>query len=235
MKTAYTVSDLHMFCRRSHWRDHLPALHQAAGDADVFVFNGDTIDFKWSILESTAATSEAGIAFLRDFAAAHPGCRIHVNLGNHDHVGVFIDALEKLAQETPNLSWDFYHLRLGNILFLHGDVTSGFTTQARLAAYRAKHLDRKQASPAKNALWDAAFKARAHIHIARLLYPRHQTIRRLMRYLDDLGHEISDGVERIYFGHTHVVMRDHRYRGLTFHNSGAPFPGIEFRLRPIEF
>ena len=235
MKTAYSVSDIHMFCRRSRWQRHLDALHEAADAADLFVFNGDTFDFKWSTLENRAATLEAAIAFLRDFSATHTHCRIHLNLGNHDHVGVFIEALDTLAEATPNFTWDPYHLRIDNMLFLHGDVTSGFTTQARLASYRAMHLDRKQVGAVKNAIWDAAFKVRAHVHISHLLFSHRRTVRCLTRYLEDLDHGVSKGVERVYFGHTHIVMDGHSRHGITFHNGGAPFPGVDFCLTPIEY
>ncbi len=48
INTACVLSDLHMFCRRSHWRERVPEIRRAAAACDLFVFNGDTFDFKWS-------------------------------------------------------------------------------------------------------------------------------------------------------------------------------------------
>jgi len=231
MKSAYAVSDLHMFCRRSEWESHLPAIHEAASKADLFVFNGDTFDFKWTSLPSVEETIERAIEFLRDFAAAYPTCRVHVNLGNHDHVQGFMDALEALSCKAENLTWHPYFLRVGSALFLHGDVTIRKMDHDKLERYRAGWLRRhRKQGRFKNQAYDAAFRARAHVAVSKLAFPRRLTMRRLSAYIDDIGHGAQEGIERVYFGHTHVPMGGHEYRGVTFHNGGAPMPFMEFSL-----
>ncbi len=230
--SAYVVSDLHMFCRRSQWRDHLPAMHSVAASADLFVFNGDTVDFKWTNLRGTRETVDKAIAFLQDFAERYPNCQFHVNLGNHDHMQPFMDALDVLSAKVVNLTWHPYYLRVGNTVFIHGDAANRKMDQFGLQRYRAgwqRHKNKKQ-GPFKNSVYDAAFQARAHVAVSRVLFTPKRTMKRLNAYLEDIGHGREDGVERVYFGHTHVPVAGRQYRGLIFHNGGAPMKGIPFTL-----
>lgn len=231
MKKAVVISDLHMFCRRSHWEQHLPHLHEAASKADLFVFNGDTFDFRWTSLTSVEETIRASIRFLRDFAKQHPQCQVHVNLGNHDHLEPFMQALDRLARHTENLSWDPYYLRVGSTLFLHGDAATHRMDHDRLERNRARRPrhHRKQGR-LKNRVYDAAVRAGAHVAVSRLVFPRRRTAKCLSAYLEDIGHGSEDGVTRVYFGHTHVPLADYTYQGITFHNGGAAFEGINFSL-----
>jgi UDP-2,3-diacylglucosamine hydrolase len=223
-----------MFCKRSHWEEHLEAIEEAAADADIFVFNGDTFDFKWTTLSSVEATVEAAVAYLEDFAHRHPGCRVHVNLGNHDHVQPFIDALAALARRTENLTWHPYYLRVGNTLFIHGDVATRKMNQAQLEAYRSNWLHHKKQGKIKNRFYDAAFRARAHVAISRLAHPPRRTLQRVHSYIHDIGHGEPEGVENVYFGHTHVAVNGARYGGVTFHNGGAPMRGMDFSLLTLQ-
>lgn len=234
MKTVCVVSDLHMFCKRSHWEDHLDAIDEAAEKSDIFVFNGDTVDFKWTTLNSVDETIDAAIEFLRGIAARFPACQFHVNLGNHDHTQGFIDALDVLARSTENLSWHPYYLRMGNTLFIHGDAATRRMNQAQLEAYRGGWMHHKKQGRMKNRVYDAAFKARAHLAISRLAHPPRKTLERVHSYIHDIGHGTPEGVENVYFGHTHVAVDGARYGGVTFHNGGAPMRGVDFRLLMLE-
>jgi UDP-2,3-diacylglucosamine hydrolase len=53
---------------------------------------------------------------------------------------------------------------------------------------------------------------------------------RLVHYLDHVGHGRDSGVTDVYYGHTHVAVRDFRYEGISFHNSGAPMPRLGFSI-----
>ncbi|NLE39457.1 MAG: hypothetical protein GX621_15655, partial [Pirellulaceae bacterium] len=60
---------------------------------------------------------------------------------------------------------------------------------------------------------------------------RKQTVaRRILAYLDDIGEGPSTGVTNVYFGHTHLAISDFAYRGVLFHNGGAPINGLRFRV-----
>ncbi|MBX3180844.1 MAG: metallophosphoesterase [Candidatus Hydrogenedentes bacterium] len=234
MKSVCVVSDLHMFCKRSHWEDHLPEIYAAAAGSDLFVFNGDTFDFKWTTLGSVEETVHQAIVFLRGLAAEFPDCRFHVNLGNHDHVQGFIDALSKLARETENLSWHPYYFRVGNTLFLHGDMATRKMSHQQLEAYRAGWLHHKKQGRVKNRVYDAAFRAGAHIAVSRLVHPPRRTLERVHAYIHDIGHGAPHGVETVYFGHTHVPVDGEYYGGVTFHNGGAPMRGMDFSLLRLQ-
>jgi len=235
MQTVYVVSDLHMYCKRSQWEAHLDRLHQAADLGDLFVFNGDTFDFKWTTLASVDATVERAVDFLSEFAVGHPGCQIHVNLGNHDHIPPFIQGLRKLEAEIENFSWHPYYLRVKNTVFLHGDVANWKMRHHHLERYRAAWMHHKKQGELKNRIYDAAFRAKAHVAVSRLAFlPHRRTTSRVSAYLDDVGHGPDSGVEQVYFGHTHVAVRGYRYRGVTYHNGGAPMQGMDFRLMKVK-
>lgn len=229
-KQAYVVSDLHMFCRRSQWSEYLEVIEGAAADADLFVFNGDTFDFKWTSLDTIDETVDQAIEFLRRIAVDNPHCQVHVNLGNHDHFLPFIDALNAVCEEVDNLTWHPYYLRVGDALFIHGDVAMWDMSQKELERYREQWLHKKRQGPLKNRVYDAAFNARAHVAISRLAFPHRLTLRRVYSYIDHIGHGFDHGVKRVYFGHTHVPVRGRRYRGVEFHNGGAPLKFMKFNL-----
>ena len=42
--------------------------------------------------------------------------------------------------------------------------------------------------------------------------------------------QLHSGVRHVYFGHIHRRVSGYRYRGLTFHNGGAPMRGQHFRI-----
>ncbi len=230
MKSAYVVSDLHMFCKRSQWEQHVLKIYDAAEKADLFVFNGDSVDFKWTSLASIPETIEQAITFFDDICKRYPNCQFHVNLGNHDFIAGFIHALEDLAKHTSNFSWHPYYLRVGSTLFLHGDVANRKMSHRQLQRYRASWCHHKKQGAFKNKLWDAAFRAGAHLAISRLAFPPKRTIKRVSSYLYDIGHTRDHGVRSVYFGHTHVPVDGRYYEGVTYHNGGAPMPGINFAL-----
>lgn len=231
MRSAYVVSDLHMFCNRSEWAQHVDDIEEAASKADIFVFNGDTFDFKWSILPTLDATIEAAIKYLRNLAEKHENCQFHINLGNHDHVMPFVWQLRELAYEKPNLTWHQYFFRVGSTVFLHGDVAQRRMTHRQLERFRAQWGKRhKPRGNFQNRIYDAAIQANAHVAVSKVVYPARQTIERLDAYLLDVGLTAEQGVKRVYFGHTHVSIEGITFNGITYHNGGAPMPGMEFNL-----
>jgi UDP-2,3-diacylglucosamine hydrolase len=59
-------------------------------------------------------------------------------------------------------------------------------------------------------------------------------LKRVHEYIHDIGHGTPHGVDTVYFGHTHVAVDAEYYRGVTFHNGGAPMRGMEFSLLRLE-
>jgi hypothetical protein len=71
---------------------------------------------------------------------------------------------------------------------------------------------------------------RLHKPFPHLVYTKRIVVRRIFNYLEKIGEGPGHGVRDVYFGHTHRKLSDYRYRGLTFHNCGAPIKGVKFRI-----
>ncbi len=230
MKKISTVSDLHMFCRRSEADDHMDGIYQAAKESDIFVLNGDTFDFRWSTHQSTEDTVEAAVAWLHDLTEHAKDTDIRFVLGNHDHVQDFIDRLKVLVEEKENLQWHPYYFKYGNAMFLHGDVANKKMTAKDLEAYRFSWLHHEQQGEFVNKVYDMAFKAGIHKVVNKIAFPTEIIVDRIRHYLDDIGEGEGSDTTHVYFGHTHVAVDDYEYKGQRFFNSGAPMPGLPFNI-----
>ncbi|MCH7959316.1 MAG: metallophosphoesterase [Candidatus Hydrogenedentes bacterium] len=231
---GYVVSDLHMFSRRSEFADHMDDIREVAGKADLFVFNGDIFDFRWTTLPTVEETVDAAISWLKELIDQFPDCHFHFILGNHDNLQVFIDALSELTVPTPNLSWHPYYLRIGDVVFLHGDVSDGHADAAALERSREQWLhDHSVRRPIYHSIYDVVVRLGVHRAIQRVAYPKPRVARRLTAYLEDVGLGSLDGIRHVYFGHTHGAMQNYEYRDMIFHNPGAPIKGVEFNVLPV--
>jgi len=233
-RRVYTVSDLHLFCRRSLAERHMPVIERAADDADDFVLNGDIFDFRWSVYPTAVETAREAVRWLERLAQRRPECRFHYVLGNHDHVQVFIDQLADLAARMPNLTWDPYYVRIGKALFLHGDCVVWKMGAQGLEEFRRGWLEEESRGEFVNKVYDAAFRTRVHCAISRMFYPRTRVIARLAHYLDDIGHGAGSDTKSVYFGHTHLAIDGLEHRGQRFYNGGAPMPGLQFNVLRAE-
>lgn len=227
---CYFVSDLHLFATRSNAHRYLEQIALKASHAEAFVLGGDTFDFRWSHIPINKAADRA-VEWLRELTVACPNCHLHVVLGNHDYHQEFIDRLMVLDAVTPNLSWHRFYVRMGSSVFLHGDVANQEETDARmLAAYREKWLDMERHGPLANMLYDMVVLTRIHKPLPHLFFRKRVVVRRIFKYLESIGEGPGNGVRDVYFGHTHNRLSNYYYRGLAFHNSGAPIKGVKFRI-----
>jgi UDP-2,3-diacylglucosamine hydrolase len=170
------------------------------------------------------------MVWLDGLVTRHPHCHFHYVFGNHDSVRLFIDKLETYAKDAANLSSHHDLLRLNTSVFLHGDVADRKMTRAEFeAARRSWHFDRRRGKLVNRA-YDLAFWLGAHRTIPHLVFPNEVVAERLVHYLDDIGHGRGSGVTDVYYGHTHVAVRDFHYGGIFFHNSGAPMPRLGFSI-----
>lgn len=234
-RIAYVVSDLHLFSRRSDYTLHEKGIFEAASKADVFVLNGDTFDFRWTTLPSTELTVAAAIRWLRCLTERFPHCHFHFILGNHDNVKMFIDALKRLDVERSNLTWHPYYLRLGDKVFLHGDVSDRKMSHKTLIKRRSRWLDDdRPRHPIMHDLYDMALRINLHRAAHLMRFPPRRVARRVKAYLEEVGHGPDDGIRHVYFGHTHAAMSNFHYRDLVFHNTGSPMRGLEFNMLRVE-
>lgn len=229
----FFVSDLHLFTRRSRAADYEPALREAASRAEIFVLGGDIFDFGWTTLGSVEPTIAAAIRWIESLATDHPQCVFQYLVGNHDCNRDFLLRLDDLSRRLPNLSWHRYFLRSDENVFLHGDVVDKSNLDhTSLALRRFKHDHSKTKSRLAHSLYDLAIASR--IHLAGHLVNRNQRVTgRILRYLRGIGHGPETGVKHVYFGHTHRALDRLQMHGMTFHNGGAPFPGLRFRIVEI--
>jgi UDP-2,3-diacylglucosamine hydrolase len=233
-QNSYFVSDLHLFSRRSVAAQHSDVIHAAAGNAATFVLGGDIFDFRWTTMASIEQTVDAAIEWLQELIEPRPDCDFHFLLGNHDNNRMFVQRLAELSRETANLSWHPYYVRLGESLFLHGDVVDRKTSPDKLARARSRSRHHKKRGATANLLYDLAVGARLHQVAATVVHPKRKVAKRILVYCRHIGHDASSGLRNVYFGHTHVAMLNYQYGGLFFHNGGAPIKGLPFRIVPID-
>lgn len=230
MPKAYFVSDLHLFANRSEAARYREAIDEAAAGAAVFVLGGDIFDFRWSTLATIEQTVDAAMRWLTALIAPCPECRFHYLLGNHDYHRQFMERLDVLARSAPNLSWHRFYLRLGDNVFLHGDVADRPTSAARLSKRRSRWLYDKKRGRVRSRFYDAAIATGLHKPLHHVLHPKWLVARRVLAYLEDIGQGPGSGVQHVFFGHTHCVLSHYPYGGLTFHNAGSAIKGLEFRI-----
>lgn len=234
MPRTVFVSDLHLYSRRSQAPRHAAAIRAAASKADTFVLGGDIFDFRWSTLPTADETVRHALRWLDDLVASHPRCDFHFVQGNHDCNRRFISSLESYSAARPNLNIHDYVLRLGKNVFLHGDAADHPTMcQARLKKRREHWSHDESRSQVRHVLYDLAVTARLHRLAGKVVHPRRRVVHRILGYLSRIHHGPETGVEHVYFGHTHDSLANYHYRGLTFHNPGAPMAGLNFRIVEI--
>lgn len=231
MKRISVVSDLHIFCSRSNWETKLYAVEEAIQSSDIFVFNGDTFDFHWAKGKSNEQVFQKAVDFLKALAEKYPQCHIHLNLGNHDHRREFCQLLSQLEKELPNFSWHPYYLKVGKIVFLHGDASIRKMSHGQLTKYRNR-WERKplRKNALVNQIYDVAIRMRTHVAVSHIYFRRRRTARNLLWYLNKLELGTESGISEVYFGHTHVPLRNFRYKGITFHNTGTAYKGMKLNI-----
>jgi UDP-2,3-diacylglucosamine pyrophosphatase LpxH len=231
MAKCYFVSDLHLFANRSKAENYLGDMLKAASHANYFVLGGDIFDFCWARTKSHSHTVKKAVAWLRALVEPRPGCEFHYVLGNHDYHQEFVTELAKLDRSLPNFSWHRFYVRLGNNVFLHGDVADRENPNARsLAAAREEWLDAPRRGPFLSRLYDVVVLTRLHKPVTHLAFSKRTVARRILKYLEEIGQGPTAGVKNVYFGHTHKQVRSYRQGGIAFHNGGVAIKGMKFRI-----
>jgi UDP-2,3-diacylglucosamine pyrophosphatase LpxH len=229
MASVCFVSDLHLFARRSTAEYHVDDIVAVANGSDICVLGGDIFDFRWSTLPSEEATAEAAVQWLREFNEKTNACTVHFLMGNHDDHPLLLKHLPELERQAETFEWSRFFYRLGNTVFLHGDVADRTMTAACLEKQRQQfHHGRR--SEMHHRLYDIAVKAQLHRITPPAVYPCKKVTKRILNYLIQIGHGPETGVEHVCFGHTHRPVDNYRLGGVTFHNCGAPIGKAPFRI-----
>lgn len=229
-KKAHFISDLHLFCRRSVANQYVSEFKLAASKSHTFVFGGDIFDFKWSRVGNLEESVDAAQRWVEEFIHPNPDCEFHYVLGNHDCCGPFVERLYELETRATNFSVHPYTLRIGSTIFLHGDVCDKLTTQETIVKNRASWATETPRGNIANAFYDVAIAFGLHKILANGMNPPAKTIEKLLFYLDQIGQGADTGISDVYFGHTHAQLLDYEFKGIRFHNGGAPIKGLKFKM-----
>ena len=208
------------------------AIHAAAAQADTFVLGGDIFDFRWSTLPTADETVRHAIRWLDDLVASHPHCDFHFVQGNHDCNRRFVSALESYsadAAESERCTPTFCGWERTCFCTATRPIIRPMC-QARLKKRREHWSHDESRSQVRHVLYDLAVTARLHRLAGKVAHPRRRVVHRILGYLNRIQHGPETGVEHVYFGHTHDALENYHYRGLTFHNPGAPMAGLNFRI-----
>lgn len=227
------ISDLHLLARRSVGDSLLDSMEPQLENCEVLVLNGDTFDFRWSMLRSEEASITAAIKWLEERIGRMDGRDLHFVLGNHDCIRAFCDGLGSLREKWPNFHVHEYTLRLGNQIFLHGDCANRKMNHPELARTRLGWAHDKPRGSFSAALYAMADLTGMSLAFHRCYFPRNVVVARVAHHLDDTLPDWRDNASDCYFGHTHMPFRDHRHEGVLFHNTGSAIRGMGFQ--PIEF
>ena len=222
-----------MLSRRSLGDRHMEAIRRRAAAADVFILGGDIFDFRWATMATLDEAVHGATTWLRNLVTHAPHCQFHYLLGNHDYHGAFLAELACLEAGVPSLSTHPFHLRLGNSLFMHGDVAVRKMTSRKLAASRSRWLHARKRGRLLGGVYDLAILANLHRPFPFLRYPKRAVAKRILVYLEDIGHGPRDGVRHVYFGHTHRALAGYQYGGVIFHNGGAALRGVPFHILEV--
>ncbi|WP_437187517.1 metallophosphoesterase [Planctomicrobium sp. SH668] len=229
MATFAFVSDLHLFASRSTAYSHFDELIAASKRSDRCILGGDIFDFRWSRYRSPDATADAAIEWLQTFINSTGNCEIHFLLGNHDDHPLMHERLPTLASNFPRFQWSRFYHRLGDTLFLHGDVADRKMTAEGLEQQRDS-FHHGSRSPIQHRLYDMAVKANLHLLPPTAAYPRKTVAKRILSYMDQIGHGPDSGIKHVCFGHTHRPIDNYQLGDITFHNCGAPIGKGNFRI-----
>lgn len=238
-RKSWFISDLHLFSRRSSAPLLQSFIDSAVSRADTFVLGGDIFDFRWSTQLSKGEAISDSIAWLERLIESNTSCKFHYLLGNHDCHPDFVEALHKLAESTPQLSWHRHLLRIDQNVFLHGDIVDariqpGQIHHEILEARRLISEHRKPPTKISHAIYDVAVHARVHRLVVQLAKRKDVVLRRLTNYLRAHSHDYESGVSHVYFGHTHRKLHAIPFAGMRFYNPGAAIKGLPFQMMEIQ-
>ena len=230
MKSGFVVSDLHLFTRWTCVKKHISTIKNAAADAEFCVLNGDIFDFRWTTLPSIDDTMAEAANWLRSFAQSHPKCQLYYVMGNHDGFHFFADFLEREMQGLDNFHWHTSHVRIGNALFLHGDLV--LHGRGRNPFKRPLQHGIRKESSRMISLYHLMHKMRLQRMVAPLM---HKTwcVERFAQSFEAAHPNNTAGITDVYFGHTHCRFSGLQHKGYTFHNSGAVTHGFAWKLMHV--
>ena len=242
IKNAYVVSDLHLFAPHSDYPRHRALLESKLKDADLFIFNGDTFDFRWQNLDadrqSGLAVSErmmqAALQWIHTLAHRFPHCTFHFIAGNHDGSERYLQQLKATVQTLDNVEIHEYYLFLSPSLFLHGDAIF-YPHPKKLSHYRQKFSTKKSSTQTLHRYYQWAIHLRLHRIFCYTYTTKQWAAKRILKYLDTLESDIIRQCTYIYYGHTHRPVSAYLYQGKQFYNTGSMIRHLNFNIEHFPY
>jgi len=229
--SRYFLSDLHLLSSRSDGERFHREICQAARRTETLILGGDIFDFKWSTRDSFQRSVDAGMDWLKSLLKAGQDTKFHYLLGNHDAHPGFVQALEGLSQETGGqLEWHRHLLRIEESVFFHGDILDVGSCHRALDFRRAEKGEKICTNRVAHLAYHAAVNMKLHRAILPVVQPEKRVLKKLSSYLLEQKLGADQGVEQVFFGHTHRPMQGIFHNRQVFHNGGASIRGLDFRI-----
>ena len=225
--TGYVLSDLHLFTDRSSAELYGEQIVEISHQADFIVLNGDIFDFKWARFKSVEESIRGAIDWLDILCARNKHCQIYYVMGNHDCLESFAEALDRIEHE--NFHWSPTHFRIGQALFLHGDLPLSGRDPFKRKLIKEEVVPSERA----NQLYTRIVNMRLH-RVADLVNRKNKSVRSICAALGKFACPDSEGVRDIYFGHTHVYFEELSFGGYVFHNTGGAIRGVQKKILRVK-
>ena len=227
------LSDLHLFSRRSVGQLRWEQWQRHVAGTSLLVLGGDIFDFRWSQYRTLSDSVTAAGHWLQDLLEAHLALTVAYVLGHHDCHPDLQQVLTALASQDARFKWFEFHFRLGDSLFLHGDVLDA-RSPGELQRYRHRFHETRARGAVANRVYDIAVAARLHHVAPRLLHGQQRVCRRLGAIIDAQSMGADQGVRNVFFGHTHRRVSRFSHNGQVFHNPGAGIRHSPFHPLTLE-
>ena len=229
------ISDLHLFSTRCNADEHHDMIDRAVAESDLCVWGGDLFDFRWSRLGSETESVDRALQWLEDWYKKYPSKQFVFLDGNHDAHLPFSNELTRWSEQRERFTCGLDCIRVHDTLLLHGDVIEGKGDHSRFTDYRVRWRNKRNASQVANNIYDVAIATRVHRAAAFAAHRRRATCIRLMHWMRSQSDDLTSGVRRIVFGHTHRRVRGYRLQGIEFHNGGAAIRHVPFEPVELDF
>lgn len=216
MKHGHAVSDLHFFCDHPLDSPIADEVRRLAARSDFLFLLGDIFDFRRCKIPQAELLRRAE-AFLDSLCRQNPRCRFFYVMGNHDNLTEFACILATLAAAHENFTFDPVCLRLGTILLTHGDIPIESPDQP-LNRFLVEVDTRFR--PLRGLCYHICVKTRLY-HGPILFLLKRWAARKILRWLAGPAAPFAPSLTDVCFGHIHMPYKNHRYGGLTFHNTGS--------------
>lgn len=263
-ETILFLSDGHFGSRNSDITAYQDNLRETMGRYTHVVLNGDMFELMFlpglarglAPKERRAVLKTAirqAVEWLDATLQEYPQTQFHFVLGNHENIRKFRHKLDALQEKHAHFEWDPEAIRIGDAVAIHGDLLTRQQSDRTRPIYRARDVDSQHGWVEKivkigdkplqmlSNFWNCP-QVLAEMIVPPQLDKWDEITRQNLRHKMSYRHEGErkpfslDGVKHIFLGHTHYPFDNHRYDGLTYHNSGSFIRALSKpeQLRPLE-